>query len=77
MPTGPRKGRYSEFFQCDVDVIGSDSLLNEVELIQIVDKVFTGLGVKYIVKLNNRKILSGIAEVIGEPGPADRTDSFT
>jgi histidyl-tRNA synthetase len=64
----PQKGRYREFFQCDVDVIGSDSLLNEVELIQIIDKVFTSLGLKYIVKLNNRKILSGIAEVIGEPG---------
>jgi len=64
----PQKGRYREFFQCDVDVIGSDSLLNEVELIQIVNKVFTSLGLKYIVKLNNRKILSGIAEVIGEPG---------
>ena len=64
----PQKGRYREFFQCDVDVIGSDSLLNEVELIQIVDKVFTNLGLKYTVKLNNRKILSGIAEVIGEPG---------
>jgi histidyl-tRNA synthetase len=63
----PQKGRYREFFQCDVDVIGSDSLLNEVELIQIVDQVFSGLGLKYIVKLNNRKILSGIAEVIGEP----------
>jgi histidyl-tRNA synthetase len=62
----PQKGRYREFFQCDVDVIGSDSLLNEVELIQIVDKIFTSLGLKYIVKLNNRKILSGIAEVIGE-----------
>jgi histidyl-tRNA synthetase len=64
----PQKGRYREFFQCDVDVIGSDSLLNEVELIQVVDNVFTALGLKYIVKLNNRKILSGIAEVIGEPG---------
>jgi histidyl-tRNA synthetase len=64
----PQKGRYREFFQCDIDVIGSDSLLNEVELIQVVDKIFTGLGVKVIVKLNNRKILSGIAEVIGEPG---------
>ena len=64
----PQKGRYREFFQCDVDVIGSDSLLNEVELIQIIDKVFNSLGLKYIVKLNNRKILSGIAEVIGEPG---------
>jgi histidyl-tRNA synthetase len=63
----PQKGRYREFFQCDVDVIGSNSLLNEVELIQIVDKIFTRLGLKYIIKLNNRKILSGIAEVIGEP----------
>ena len=64
----PQKCRYREFFQCDVDVIGSYSLLNEVELIQIIDKVFNSLGLKYIVKLNNRKILSGIAEVIGEPG---------
>ena len=63
----PQKGRYREFFQCDVDVIGSDSLLNEVELVQVVDKIFTSLGLKYIVKLNNRKILSGIAEVIGAP----------
>ncbi len=62
----PQKGRYREFFQCDVDVIGSDSLLNEVELIQIIDDVFTRLGINAIVKLNNRKILAGIAEVIGE-----------
>lgn len=62
----PQKGRYREFFQCDVDVIGSDSLLNEVELVQIIDDVFNRLGVKAIVKLNNRKILAGIAEVIGE-----------
>ncbi len=62
----PQKGRYREFFQCDVDVIGSDSLLNEVELIQIIDEVFTRLGIKSVVKLNNRKILAGIAEVIGE-----------
>lgn len=62
----PQKGRYREFFQCDVDVIGSDSLLNEVELIQIIDEVFTRLGINAIVKLNNRKILAGIAEVIGE-----------
>jgi histidyl-tRNA synthetase len=62
----PQKGRYREFFQCDVDVIGSDSLLNEVELIQIIDNVFTRLGINAIVKLNNRKILAGIAEVIGE-----------
>lgn len=64
----PQKGRYREFFQCDVDVIGSDSLLNEVELVQIINKVFTCLGLKYAIKLNNRKILSGISEVIGEPG---------
>ena len=64
----PQKGRYREFFQCDVDVIGSDSLLNEVELVQVVDKIFSLLGIHVIVKLNNRKILSGIAEVIGEPG---------
>jgi histidyl-tRNA synthetase len=64
----PQKGRYREFFQCDVDVVGSDSLFYEVELIQIIDKIFTSLGVKYIIKLNNRKILSGIAEIIGEPG---------
>ena len=62
----PQKGRYREFFQCDVDVIGSNSLLNEVELIQIIDDVFTRLGINAIVKLNNRKILAGIAEVIGE-----------
>ncbi len=62
----PQKGRYREFFQCDVDVIGSNSLLNEVELIQIIDDVFTKLGLNAIVKLNNRKILAGIAEVIGE-----------
>ncbi len=66
----PQKGRYREFFQCDVDVIGSDSLINEVELVQIIDDVFTGLGINAIVKLNNRKILAGIAEVIGE------TDKF-
>jgi histidyl-tRNA synthetase len=62
----PQKGRYREFFQCDVDVIGSDSLLNEVELIQIIDDVFSRLGIQAVVKLNNRKILAGIAEVIGE-----------
>jgi len=62
----PQKGRYREFFQCDVDVIGSDSLLNEVELVQIIDDVFNRLGIKAVVKLNNRKILAGIAEVIGE-----------
>jgi histidyl-tRNA synthetase len=61
----PQKGRYREFYQCDVDVIGSNSLLNEVELIQIIDKVFQKLGLKITIKINNRKILSGIAEVIG------------
>jgi histidyl-tRNA synthetase len=63
----PQKGRYREFFQCDVDVVGSDSLLNEVELIQIIDRVFVALGVSVTIKINNRKILSGIAEIIGEP----------
>lgn len=62
----PQKGRYREFFQCDVDVIGSDSLLNEAELIQIIDDVFTRLKINTVVKLNNRKILAGIAEIIGE-----------
>ncbi len=62
----PQKGRYREFFQCDVDVVGSDSLLNEVELIQIVDDVYKALHINVLLKLNNRKILSGIAEIIGE-----------
>ncbi|CAN5669800.1 histidine--tRNA ligase [soil metagenome] len=62
----PQKGRYREFFQCDADVIGSTSLLNEVELIQIIQDVFAELSIKVAIKLNNRKILSGIAEVIGE-----------
>nr|WP_320118297.1 histidine--tRNA ligase [uncultured Marinifilum sp.] len=62
----PQKGRYREFYQCDVDVIGSNSLLNEVELIQIVDEVYRRLQLNVIVKLNNRKILAGIAEIIGE-----------
>ncbi len=62
----PQKGRYREFFQCDVDVIGSNSLLNEVELIQIVDQVYKRLQLNVVVKLNNRKILAGIAEIIGE-----------
>jgi len=61
----PQKGRYREFYQCDVDVIGSNSLLNEVELVQIIDDVFGRLKLNTVVKLNNRKILSGIAEVIG------------
>jgi len=62
----PQKGRYREFYQCDADIIGSNSLLNEVELIQIIDDVFSQLQVDVIIKINNRKILSGIAEVIGE-----------
>lgn len=62
----PQKGRYREFYQCDADVIGSDSLINELELVQMIDEVFTNLKVPVLVKINNRKILSGIAEVIGE-----------
>lgn len=62
----PQKGRYREFYQCDVDVVGSDSLLNEVELIQIIDAGFKQLGVRTLIKMNNRKILSGIAEIIGQ-----------
>lgn len=62
----PQRGRYREFYQCDADVVGSDSLLNEVELMQIVDTVFQRLGVRVQIKINNRKILTGIAEVIGE-----------
>lgn len=61
----PQKGRYREFYQCDADVVGSDSLLNEVELMQIVDEVFTRFGIRVCIKINNRKILSGIAEVLG------------
>lgn len=63
----PQKGRYREFFQCDVDVVGSDSLIYEVELIQMVDDIFNRLGINVIVKVNNRKILAGIAEAIGAP----------
>ena len=63
----PQKGRYREFYQCDADIVGSDSLLNEVELMQIVDTVFTKFGIRVQIKINNRKILSGIAEVIGAP----------
>jgi histidyl-tRNA synthetase len=70
----PQKGRYREFFQCDADVVGSDSLLNEVELVQMVDAVFHKLGVRVKVKINNRKILAGIAEYIGE---ADRLVDVT
>ena len=62
----PQKGRYREFYQCDADVVGSDSLLNEVELLQIIDTVFTRFGVRVCIKINNRKILSGIAEIIGQ-----------
>ncbi|MBU3853120.1 MAG: histidine--tRNA ligase, partial [Candidatus Paraprevotella stercoravium] len=62
----PQKGRYREFYQCDADVVGSDSLLNEVELMQIVDTVFTKFGIRVCIKINNRKILTGIAEMIGE-----------
>jgi histidyl-tRNA synthetase len=64
----PQKGRYREFFQCDVDVIGSDSLLCEVELVQIIHRIFSTLGIGITVLVNNRKILQGIAEAIGEPG---------
>ena len=63
----PQRGRYREFYQCDADVIGSSSLLNEFELIQIIDEVFEALGLKVVIKLNNRKVLAGIAEVIGAP----------
>lgn len=62
----PQKGRYREFYQCDADVVGSNSLMNELELIQILDEVYQRLQIKVLIKLNNRKILSGIAEVIGE-----------
>ena len=62
----PQKGRYREFYQCDGDVVGSDSLINEVELIQIMDEVFRRFGIRVCIKMNNRKILSGIAEIIGE-----------
>lgn len=70
----PQKGRYREFFQCDADIVGSDSLLNEVELIQIIDEVFSRFGIRISMKLNNRKILSGIAEIIGE---ADKITDIT
>ncbi len=63
----PQKGRYREFYQCDVDVIGSNSLLNELELIQIVDKVFNLLGIRVLIKINNRKVLTGLAEIAGCP----------
>ncbi|GAB1472713.1 histidine--tRNA ligase [Bacteroidota bacterium] len=63
----PQKGRYREFYQCDVDVIGSNSLLNELELVLIADKIFGALGIDVTIKINNRKILSGIAQVVGHP----------
>ena len=63
----PQKGRYREFYQCDVDVIGSNSLLNEIELIQIIDEVFNKLSISIQIKINNRKILAGIAEYVGAP----------
>ena len=63
----PQKGRYREFYQCDADIIGNNSLINEVELIQLIDYVFDKLNIRVAIKLNNRKILAGIAEVIGEP----------
>ncbi|MCU0363740.1 MAG: ATP phosphoribosyltransferase regulatory subunit, partial [Bacteroidales bacterium] len=62
----PQKGRYREFYQCDADIIGSDSLLNEYELIRIIDDIFSALGISITVKLNNRKILAGMASFIGE-----------
>ena len=70
----PQKGRYREFFQCDVDVIGSDSLLNEYELIKIIDEIFTRFKISALIRINNRKILSGIAWYIGEP---DRITDIT
>lgn len=70
----PQKGRYREFYQCDADVVGSDSLLNEAELVQMVDLVFRQLGIRVVVKINNRKILAGIATAIGQP---DRLTDIT
>ena len=63
----PQKGRYREFYQCDADIVGSDSLFNEVELLQMINEVFTRLGIRIAIKLNNRKVLAGIAELIGAP----------
>ena len=63
----PQKGRYREFYQCDADIVGSDSLVNEIELLQMADEVFARLGIRVAIKLNNRKVLAGIAEIIGEP----------
>lgn len=63
----PQKGRYREFYQCDADIVGSDSLINEIELLQLIDEVFARLGIRIAIKLNNRKVLAGIAELIGAP----------
>lgn len=63
----PQKGRYREFYQCDADIIGSDSLINEIELLQLIDEVFSRLKINITIKLNNRKVLAGIAELIGAP----------
>lgn len=63
----PQKGRYREFYQCDADIVGSDSLVNEVELLQLIDEVFSRLKINIAIKLNNRKVLAGIAELIGAP----------
>ncbi|MDR1526717.1 MAG: histidine--tRNA ligase [Dysgonamonadaceae bacterium] len=70
----PQKGRYREFFQCDADIVGSDSLLNEVELVQIIDEVFRRFGIRVRIHINNRKILSGMAGIIGE---ADKITDIT
>jgi histidyl-tRNA synthetase len=70
----PQKGRYREFYQCDADVVGSDSLLNEIELVQMVEEVYRRLGINVVLKINNRKILSGIAEIIGQ---ADKITDIT
>jgi histidyl-tRNA synthetase len=70
----PQKGRYREFYQCDADVVGTDSLINEVELVQIIDEVFLRLNIRVSIRINNRKILAGIAEVIGE---ADKITDIT
>ena len=70
----PQKGRYREFYQCDADVIGSDALINEAELLLMADQIFNNLGIRIVIKLNNRKILSGIAEVIGH---ADKITDIT
>lgn len=63
----PQKGRYREFYQCDADVVGSDSLMNEIELVAMIDEVFKRFGINVVIKINNRKVLSGIAEIIGAP----------